>query len=62
VANEYTEFIPASSEDDREMNDALSDYLSASSDKITKIARDSVTGDNGEITHGWQVTSQTDED
>jgi len=60
VATEYTEFIPAPSDDDREMNDALSDYLSASSDKITKIARDSITGDDGEITHGWQVTSVVD--
>jgi hypothetical protein len=59
VAQEYTEFIPAPSEDDREMNDALSDYLSGSSDKITKIARDSISQD-GETTYGWQVTSVVD--
>jgi len=34
----------------------LSDHLSASSDKITTIARDSITSDDDEIIHGWQVT------
>lgn len=56
MAEEHTEFIPSPSGEDRVMNDTLSDHLSASSDKITTIARDSITSDDDEIIHGWQVT------
>ena len=56
---EHTEFIRSPSGDNRVMNDTLSDYLSASSDKITTIARDSISHD-GEVIHGWQITSLTD--
>jgi len=60
MAEEHTEFLPSPSGEDRVMNDTLSDHLSDNSDKITTIARDSITSDDGEITHGWQITIQTE--
>ena len=55
MAEEQTIFIPSPSGEDRVMNDTLSDYMSARSDKITTISRDSIIA-NGETIHRWLVT------
>jgi len=55
MSQKRIEPVPSPSGEDRVMNDTLSDYMSARSDKITVISRESII-ENGETIHRWLVT------